>query len=272
MKKSEKLGNMIRAKTGALFIYVMLLPLFISVIYSLFAAEYLKFVMKLGGFALLFLAASLASRGIRESIVYEEAKIAKAPFPYKGVAAFVLAGGIFYLGYIVGHKNLFESIFVSILALVGMFVYYGVDPRRDKVPAQTGMDTDILLETLEEARSKVESLEKHAGAISDPVLRREVEKSALKAGDIIGYIESDPSIVRRARRFLVVYVDGVESVVEKYISIEKSGIGEDTKMNLRNMLEELQKRFDAEAQRLRADEHFELEVEIEALKEELKNI
>jgi len=51
---------------------------------------------------------------------------------------------IFYLGAIVGGKNIFISLFVSILGVVGGVLYYGMDPLKDKLPETTDVNPNIL--------------------------------------------------------------------------------------------------------------------------------
>ena len=272
MSNVKRIGREVKRRTGALLLYVMSAPLFVSVMVSLFAGHYRLFVLKAGGFVLWSVAAALVSRGIREELAYDEAAIAKAPtLPCKSLGAAVLAGSVFYLGWLVGSASLFSSLFVAALAGVGTLLYYGPDPRRDKLPESQDINPELLLQSLTEARDTLETIRRHAQEIHDLRLHREIGRAIEKAERILDTIAEDPKDLRVARKFLVVYVDGVARVTERYRALGESEIDEATKERLYTLLREVQERFDHELERLKANDRFDLDVQIDALREQIKN-
>ena len=268
----KRIGTALRKKAGAVLLYTALVPLFVSVIYSLYAGAYRLFLLKLGGFALWSLAATLVSRGIRAQAVYEEAAVAKAPsLPMKMLGAIALGVGVFYLGWIVGGASLWSSLFVALLAGVGIVLYYGPDPMRDKLPDASDINPELLLRSLTEARDRLEEIRLHSKEIHDLRLHREIEHAVEKAERILDNIAEDPKDLRVARKFLVVYIDGVGRVTERYRALEESEIDEETRERLYSLLREVQERFDKELERLKANNQFDLDVHIDVLKEQIKH-
>jgi len=272
MSDVKRLSREIHRRTGALLLYMMLAPLFVSTMVSLFAGSYRLFLLKLGGFALWSLAAALVTRGIRAQLEYEEAVITKAPsLPQKTLGASLLGLGVFYLGWLVGHAPLWKALFVALLAVAGVLLYYGLDPRRDKMPQSDDVNPELLLRTLTEARDRLEEIRLHSKTIHDLRLHREIEHAIDKAERILDTIAEDPKDLRVARKFLVVYIDGVGRVTERYRALEESEIDEETKERLYALLREVQERFDKELERLKANDRFDLDVQIDALREQIKN-
>ena len=272
MSNVKRIGREIHRRTGAMLLYVMLAPLFVSVMVSLFAGNYRLFLLKLGGFVLWSVAAALVGRGIRAELDYEEAALAKAPsIPYKTAGAVLLGLGVFYLGWLVGGASLLHALFVALLAGAGTLLYYGMDPREDKLPESGDVNPELLFQSLTEARDTLEKIRIHAKEIHDLRLHREVEHAIDKAEHILDTIAEDPKDLRVARKFLVVYVDGVARVTERYLALEESEIDEETKERLYTLLREVQERFDKELERLKANDRFDLDVQIDALRQQIRD-
>jgi len=272
MSNVKRISKKIDKKTGAFLIYIMLLPLFISVMFSLFAGDYGKFVLKIVGFILLSISAGALTIGIRKAIEFEDAIIAKAPkIPYKVVGSIALGITVFYLGFIVGHKNIFISAFVGVLGIVGSLLYYGVDPLKDKLPDSDDVNPNILLKNLEKAKATLERIKSENLKIHDIKLHQRVKEAAKKAEKILDNIANDPKDIRMARKFLVVYLDGVADVTSQYNKLDEDKIDQETKERLYTLLDEVQAKFDKEMERLKANDKFDLDVQIDTLREQIKN-
>jgi 5-bromo-4-chloroindolyl phosphate hydrolysis protein len=271
MAGGRRIGTLPRKKPGAWLLYTALAPLFVSTMVSLFAGEYRAFLLKLGGFALWSLSAALVSRGIRARAAYDEAAVAKAPtVPMKALGAVTLGIGVFYLGWIVGGASLWQALFVGALAGAGVVLYYGPDPMRDKLPESADVNPELLLRSLTEARDRLEEIRLHAKEIRDLRLHREIEHAVDKAEEILDTIAEDPKDLRVARKVLVVYIDGVGRVTERYRALEESEIDAETRERLYTLLREVQERFDRELERLRSNDCFDLDVQIDALRRQIK--
>ncbi|WP_456458855.1 5-bromo-4-chloroindolyl phosphate hydrolysis family protein [Nitratifractor sp.] len=267
----EQLGKRWQRKTGALLLYLLMLPLLLSLMVSLIGGNIRLFLLKLAAFLLWGGAAAAVSHGIRQSLDYEEADVARAPrIPWKIVGALLLAATIFLLGYFAGHASAGASLFAAIVGATGVVLYYGVDPRRDKLPDMEGVDADFLLQSLDEARDTLETIRLHSRKIHDLTLHRAIEHALEQAEEILGIIEHDPIKLRKARKFLVVYIEGVARVTERYVALDRETVDEETRQRLQRLLEEVQERFDRELHRLNESERFDLDVQIDALRKQIK--
>ena len=117
----------------------------------------------------------------------------------------------------------------------------------------------------------MEKIEKDAEKIEDRELKIKIDRAMDRAGTILDAIAEDPKDMRLARKFLVVYLDGVKQVCEKYLAVDASQIDDTTHARLYTLLDEVQTRFDKELERLRANDRFDLDVQIDALREQIKN-
>jgi 5-bromo-4-chloroindolyl phosphate hydrolysis protein len=267
----KRIGDIVKKKSAGMLLYLLLIPMFISVVISLFSGDYGKFLYKLAAFAIFYLSALAVSRGVRYGIEYEESEIAKAPVPYRLAGAVLFGIGIFTMGFIVGRESLFVSIFVSLLGMAGVFMLYGMDPTEDKLPDDIDMDPDIVFKSLEEARDALEMVKIHGREIGDMTLRRAVDSAVERAEKVLKAIGEDPGGIRAARKFLVVYIDGVEKVIQKYIVVQSHGIDDETRERMLSLLDEVSGRFEKEMKRLEEEDRFSLDVEIDTLREQIVN-
>lgn len=83
-------------------------------------------------------------------------------------------------------------------------------------------------------------------------------------------IEKEPSDLRRARRFLVTYLDGTRDVVSGYRIQQRDLADTPLAENFRHVLETVEKVFDEQQEVLRRNESLDLEVQIEVLKTQLE--
>ena len=254
------------------FLYLFLIPMFASTIVSLFNSNYSSMVSKLIAFALLYGSINLINRGLLEEYNYNKAKITKAPrIKFKTLGAIGLGATALFLAVMVDHLTVLNTIALPILATAGSIVYYGKDPSRDKIPTNTGVNYEKLLAELSQAEDKIKAIENTKDKIEDLELKDAIDKATIKAKDILTTIEEDPKDIRVARKFMVVYLDGVKDVVDKYNSIENHILDDSYRVRLIELLNDASSRFNKELDRLKSNEVFDLDVQIDSLKQQLKN-
>lgn len=252
-------------------LYLFLLPLFVSVAVSLFEAEYGRFLVKLGIFALFAGSVALVKKGLEESQKYEEAAIGKAPPPYKSLGAVGLGISVFLLALFIDGAGILRSLFVAVLGAAGVLLNYGPDPRGDKLPQNSGVDPELLLKSLNEAEATLAEIEEAKEEIRDPRLVQALDHAVVHAREILETIKADPKDIRVARKFLVVYLDGIKTVIRQYSDLDGTLIDESIRTRLIALLQEAKVRFEKELERLRSNDLFDLDVQIDALKEQLKH-
>ena len=70
---------------------------------------------------------------------------------------------------------------------------------------------------------------------------------------------------------IIVYIDGIKKVTQSYTSIDEEEITSETKKKLSNLLFDIEERFEKEIKRLKKNNQFDLDVNIEVLQKQIKN-
>jgi len=260
-----------KRKRGWLF-YLFLLPLFFAVIFSLFALNLKALLLNTLAFLLLYATFRLTRKGFEQEEAYDEAVLAKAPkFPFKQFAAMLLSVTVFYTAYIAGNYTLFNALFLSAVSFVGFFLYYGFDPRKDKLKDFGDISSELVLNVLTETDEKIDAITKAAEKIEDRQLYDKIALAIVHAQTILDTLVDDPESIRTTRTFLVVYLDGVADVIHAYNSVEEEHVTPQTREKLLTLMDEVEVRFAKELKRLKENEHFDLDVNIDTLKAQIQD-
>lgn len=261
-----------RAKKGFL-LYFFLAPLFLAVIFALMQRDIPAFGLNLIAFIIFYGAAKLNTWGLANEFTYHQEKLTKAPTkPYKTLSAILLGVGTFFAASIAGTESLFMGIFLGGIASVGYVLHYGLDPRSDKLENIGDVSAELVLKTLSDAKAKISGIESHINQnFKDLELKDKLKLAVKKAEHIIETIKEDPKDIRVSRKFLLVYLDGLEKVTDSYMALDEKDIKEETKTKLHQLLDDVELRFDKELTRLKKNNQFDLDVNIDVLQQQIKN-
>lgn len=261
-----------KVKKG-LLLYVFLTPLFLSVILALIQRDIPAFGLNLVAFILFYGTAKLNTWGLANEFKYHKEKLTKAPSkPYKSMSAILMGIATFFTATVAGSEPFLMGIFLASVAVVGYVLHYGLDPRTDKLENIGDVSAELVFKTLSDAKAKLSGIEAHINKeFKDIALKEKLSLSVEKAEYIIQTIQEDPKDIRVARKFLLVYLDGLEKVTESYTAMDESDIKSDTKERLHQLLDDVEKRFDKELARLKKNNEFDLDVNIDVLQQQIKN-
>jgi 5-bromo-4-chloroindolyl phosphate hydrolysis protein len=256
---------------GWLF-YVFLIPLFFSVIFALFGFNIKALMLNAIAFIMMYSTLHIAKKGFIQESEYNEAKLTKAPQKqYKLIAAIMLGVSVFYSSFIAGNNTLFTSLFLTTVSIVGFVLYYGLDPKKDKLKNFGDISSELVLNMLNETEDKIENIKKEATKIDDTLLKSKVDIAIQRSNRILEALIDDPKDIRVARKFLVVYLDGISDVVSSYNAVEEDHISHETRAKLLELMDDVEVRLEKELTRLKANNLFDLDVNIDTLKEQIKN-
>ena len=260
-----------RIKKGFL-LYLFLFPLFLSVVIALFRMDLDAFALNGIAFLLFFAVLWLSKKGFAQEINYRHARFARAPrIRYKFFAALLLALSTFYAAFVAGTASLFESLFWAGLSIPGYWLYYGFDPTVEKLEDFGDISADLVFETLREAHEKIDRIEENMEKIRDGEVHQRVEQALRQAQIVLDAIADDPGDIRSARKFLIVYIDGVAKVTSSYTAMDEQEIDRESRSRLLELMRDVERRFQKELKRLKANNQFDLDVQIDVLKEQIKH-
>lgn len=255
-------GGRVIAPQGVLpFLFVV--PPAISAVLALARGDVGRFGQAAGVTALFFLAAWLIRRGVR-------AAGTNKPFPGRllGAVAMALAtaGAAWFLA---GH-NMIVSIIFGAGALAGVVLAYGSElmPSRGE-----GLSADAaeVRQIVGEARGKLERLMRARYRIQGaPEITQKLDGIKGWIEKILALIEEDPRDLRRARKFLVVYLDGAGEVADKYVALQAKGEGASFQPRLEALLDEMEKVSAEQHAKLLENDSFDLDVQLQVLSDRLK--
>lgn len=253
-------------------LYLFLLPLFVAVILSLLQTDIKAFALNSIAFVLFFITAKVSSLGFEQEAAYLKSVFTKAPkVPYKTLAGFLLGGSTFFTAWIAGDKSFLTALFLGAIATLGYYLFYGFDPKKDKLENLGDVSAEFVLETIHEAKEKLSNIQKDMQEIKEKILAKKLDSALQKAHNILETIQEDPKDIRVARKFLIVYIDGIAKVTDAYVGLDEADIDEKTKQKLHSLMDDLDSKFDKELDRLKNNNQFDLDVHIDVLKEQIKN-
>jgi len=252
--------------------YFLPLPAIPAAVFDLIQENFSGVVINTIGYALFIYAAILLRKGLAAEKNYLEKRIARPPkWPLKSHAAVITAittGSIAWLG---AGNSLLISILFGLGAFSGMYFSYGFDPRKEKMVAGGhGYSTEKIAATIDEADQIIKRIEQANRLINNQEFNNRIERICDLSRSILNKIEEDPGDIRRARKFLKVYLEGTQKVTEGYAKTHQLSNSEILEQNFRNVLENIESVFSEQKDKLIENEMFDLDVQIEVLSKQLK--
>jgi 5-bromo-4-chloroindolyl phosphate hydrolysis protein len=255
-----------------LLLFLLPLPLLAALLAALAMGQVGAVLANGLGFGLFMLGAVLARSGFRFEREYQRRNLARAPrLPLKTLGGLVVALAAGLTAFSAAAYGLFASLALGVATLIGYLMCYGLDPRRDKFDGQrVGVSADEVLSALEEGERAIQSIEKSRARLRNQELRSRLGRITAQAREILKGIEEDPKDLRRARKFLVVYLEGAQRVSEGYARTHSKLDSGELEDNFRRVLDSIEQVFAQQQERLAEDDALDLDVQIEVLQKQLQ--
>jgi 5-bromo-4-chloroindolyl phosphate hydrolysis protein len=256
-----------------LLLYILPLALIPASILSFVYGDLLRIIVNFSGCISYLLAASLLRKGISAELEYRDRKITLVPkWPQKNLAALIVAlttAGIAFIG---AGNSFLVSIAFGLGALAGMILLYGLDPRQEKMVAGShGYTADEIAATITEAETQISGIEQANKQITNRLFNQRIRIICDQARSIVDMLEDDPGDIRRARKFLNIYLDGALKVTTGYADMQRKHQSEKLSDNFENVLQTIESVFVEQKQKLLEDDVLDLDVQIEVLTAQLKH-
>ena len=256
-------------------LYLLALPLLPAAFFSLMDGNLVEAIARAVGLVLTMTAATLIRQGIRLDNAARKRRLRRrvSTIQYRMIGACLAAVGVFIVAWLglADRYSLLESVLYGLAVLLGCYLYYDFDPaRRDPEIAAVGITTEELIDLLDEAEGRLQSIEQSSRLIHNIEFKDRLRRIVKEARDILDTIENDPIDARRARKFLKVYLDGAQQVTEGYARTHKEGETHELEDNFRRVLTTIETVVAEQQVKLKENNLSDLDVNIEVLQMQLE--
>jgi 5-bromo-4-chloroindolyl phosphate hydrolysis protein len=257
---------------SAWLLYIYSLPYLFSLLSKLLQGEIINLVLVSAIFVAIILAAVWMSTGLKNKSFYEARKYPNTtPFPLMFLASLLIGITSLLAAWLVVGYNMFAGIGFGVAAMVGCWLWYGLDPVKSKHISFTDInDSEKALEILQDSESLVINIEKSSRLIDNAEMVERLDNITNKAREVLNVLFENPKKISKARRFLNTYLKGAESVVERYAATHKEAANKELEENFREVLVNIESVFSDQHEKLISSDVFDLDVDIEVLNTLLK--
>lgn len=261
-----------RYSPRGLVLYFLSLALIPAVIIGLVKGHVLSIIVNATGFALYCLSAFLLRKGLAAENPAPQSRLLRpSKWPLKLIAALLVALTTGLLAVMSAQQSLIIAVIYACGALLGMYLSYGFDRRNAVQLADAhGYSGEEIRQTLAAAFATIKTIEQANRKIINSELNRRIDTICEIAEGVIAELESDPRGIRRARKFLNIYLDNVQQVIEGFAKTHQQSDSQALEQNFRQALETIESAFQEQQQKLLEEDMFDLDVKIEVLTAQLK--
>jgi hypothetical protein len=240
-------------------------PLLVTAVVGLASGNLGVLAGAAGAWALIVAGTIAARRGFAA-----EAEGREAPRGFrKRLAAFVGVGTGLAAGLAAGHNPVVAVLF-GLGAAAGIRLLYGPDaappPSAPEPEKPLAGDAAVLAA----ARARIGRLEAAARAVPQRDFAEAIARIAALARRIVDEAEADPADLRRARRYLTLYLEGAETVANRYVETHRGQAAPALEENFRTLLADLEAGFAAQLAQLRETDVRALDIDIAVLQQRLR--
>ncbi len=257
-----------RTRAGGRVNLLFLAPL--PLIWQAFGNGPVQMALHLTALGLLLLAAWLTREGLLAEEAYEARKVARRPaLPRKMLGSVLTGAGLAIAGWAATGGLLEPAIYAIVGTLLHGFAF-GLDPLRDK--GLEGVDlfqTDRVARAVDEAENHLAAMQEAILRCGDRALEARVGRFQQAARQLFRTVENDPRDLTAARKYLSVYLLGARDATAKFAEIYARNRSPEARADYEALLDDLEQNFAARTEKLLLDDHSDLTVEIDVLRDRL---
>jgi 5-bromo-4-chloroindolyl phosphate hydrolysis protein len=264
-----------RHSPGVFGLWLLSTPLLLGAVISLAAGHFDGFLGKALGWGLIALGAMLTRRGGDTDADgednFERRFSRRLRLPLRNLGGLSVAAGVAVAAAFGLHYSVPVGIAFGALAALAFHLIYRFEPllAGEKLAADDRESRQVA-EALAEAEDRLITIERAARAVGNPELTARLSRIAAEGRSILAQIAERPSDLRRARRFLTVFLEGAEQVSDGYVRTHHHADSPELEQNFRTVLGTIEEQFRRQRERLRQADVLDLDVQIEVLKKQLE--
>ena len=225
----------------------------------------------LAGCGALALGAWLLRGGLVAEAAFAARKVARRPALPRKIAAAGLAGIGTALAALSHDGNPIAAVLFGAAAGGLHLVAFGIDPLRDK--GMEGIDTfqqDRVARVVDEAEAHMDAMNDALRRAGYRSVSARMEQFQQVVRDLIRTVEEDPRDLTAARKYLGVYLLGARDATVKFADIFSRTQDTGARSDYLALLQDLERNFTDRTTKLMLDDHSDLTVEIEVLRDRLQ--
>lgn len=263
---------MARSRFRSRLLFIVPLPLLLTGIGELRAGDSLGMVSEFGALILLLLGAWLLTEGQKAEDAYNARAVARPPaVPRKGLAALCAGLGVALAAWGGVGQDAVAAFLTGLVAGGAQLFAFGPDPMRRKgMDGMSAFDTQRVATAIDKAEDLLEDTLTAARRIGDRRLEGQVAQMAATAREMFRAIEDDPRDLNGARKFLSVYLRGARDATVKFADLYARTRDTEARRDYESLLADLEASFNAQRNTMLQDNRSDLDVEIEVLRDRLK--
>lgn len=260
-------------RTRAMFFVPI--PLLFMGLYSAVTGSAIEMLGRFGGLALFLAAAWLLLEGQKAQHAYEAREVAKPPAIPRKLFASITTGLAVAVTGLFGFEPLMNepltTTVYAVMAAVLHSISFGLDPMRAKgLAGYSKQEAERLLAALERGERLLDETLGAAATFPDRRLQQKVAQMVEQARAVFRAIEKDPRDLPRARKFMAVYLQGARDATVKLAQLKAHSPQPQDYADYERLLADLQQQFLRQQQNLLRSDRSELDVEVEVLRERIK--
>jgi hypothetical protein len=265
-----KNGFQTKRRTKAGFRSNLLFFLPIPFLWKAFFGDPLTLILGLITTALMLFGAWMTREGLFAQEAYEARSIARRPaLPRKILGAVLVGAGIGCGTLMAGQGTLIATLFSTIAAFLHVGAF-GFDPMADKgVEGIDDFQTDRVAKAIDAGESHLKAMQDAILRARDRQLEGRVDHFTDTARALFRTVEGDPRDLTAARKYLGVYLKGARDATVKFVELYTRNRDPKIRADYEALLTDLETNFASRTTALLSDNHSDLNVEIEVLRERL---
>ncbi|MEP2640987.1 5-bromo-4-chloroindolyl phosphate hydrolysis family protein [Roseobacter sp.] len=223
------------------------------------------------GAGVLALGAWLLRGGLVAEAAYMARKTARRPALPRKIAAAALTGAGTGLAALSHDGHVIAAVLFGAAACGLHIAAFGIDPLRDK--GMEGIDTfqqDRVARVVDEAQAHMAGMSDALERAGDRQVSARMAQFQTVVRDLIRTVEDDPRDLTAARKYLGVYLLGARDASIKFADIYARSQNAQARADYLVLLDDLERNFTDRTAALMLDDHTDLAVEIEVLRDRLQ--
>jgi len=256
----------------ALALFILPTPLLLAAFADISAGDALGMGADLAAYASFLLGAWILRDGLEAERAYHARASAKPPaFPRKIVAAGLAGLGVGIATFLGWGLGVVETVVFTAAAVGAHLAAFGLDPMKAKgLEGVSAAEAERVHEALAKAEALIAETHAAAESLRDRDIVHRIDRLCAAAREVLRTVEEDPRDLRRARKFLSVYLKGARDAAVKYADARERGDDPAITRQFALLLTDLEASFTSQREKLLLDDRADLEIEIEVLRDRLK--